>query len=140
MRVTQGAFSFLPELTDEEVRAQIEYVLSNGWSIAIEVTDDPHPRNTYWEMWGLPMFELQDAAAVMAELAECKKTYPQHYVRLNAYDASYGRQTTALSFIVNRPESEPGFRLDRTELSDRQVRYQIRAYSADAPVGQRYQG
>ena len=27
----------------------------------LEFTDDPHPRNTYWEMWGLPMFDLQDA-------------------------------------------------------------------------------
>jgi len=27
--------------------------------VNIEFTDDPHPRNNFWEMWGLPMFDLQ---------------------------------------------------------------------------------
>ena len=36
-----------------------------------------------------------------------------------AYDASHGRQTTALGFIVNRPADEPGFRLERIEEHDR---------------------
>ena len=31
-------------------------------------TDDPHPRNTYWEMWGLPMFDIKDAVAIMQEV------------------------------------------------------------------------
>ena len=48
----------------------------------IEFTDDPHPRNTYWEMWGLPMFDIKDAAAVMMELQECRKVYGDRYVRL----------------------------------------------------------
>ena len=53
MRVTQGTFSFLPDLTDEEIEAQVRYALQNGWSISVEYTDDPHPRNSYWEMWNL---------------------------------------------------------------------------------------
>jgi hypothetical protein len=32
-------------------------------------------RNTYWEMWGLPMFDLHDAAGVMMEVNECRKVY-----------------------------------------------------------------
>ena len=47
MRITQGCFSFLPDLDDEQIKAQIEYCLRNGWAIGIEYTDDPHPRNTY---------------------------------------------------------------------------------------------
>jgi len=31
--------------------------------VNIEFTDDPHPRNNFWEMLGLPMFDLRDAAA-----------------------------------------------------------------------------
>ena len=54
MRVTQGTFSFLPDFTDEQIDAQIKYSLRNGWAISIEYTDDIHPRNAYWEMWGLP--------------------------------------------------------------------------------------
>ena len=40
MKITQGQFSFLPDLTDEEISKQIEYALENGWSLAIEHTDD----------------------------------------------------------------------------------------------------
>src|SRR5207244_9682692 len=46
-RVTQGQFSFLPDLTDAQITAQIEYALENDWAVNIEYTDDPHPRNTY---------------------------------------------------------------------------------------------
>ena len=54
MRITQGTFSFLPELTDEQITKQVAYCLDNEWAVNVEYTDDPHPRNTYWEMWGLP--------------------------------------------------------------------------------------
>ena len=33
MRLTQGTFSFLPDLTDAQIRAQIEYCLQNGWAV-----------------------------------------------------------------------------------------------------------
>ena len=33
--------------------------------------------------------------------------------------------TLALSFIVNRPSVEPGFRLERQETADRQIRYTL---------------
>jgi ribulose-bisphosphate carboxylase small chain len=140
MRITQGTFSFLPDLTDEQIAAQIHYALEHRWAVAIEYTDDPHPRNSYWEMWGLPMFDLQveDVALVLRDMRACREAQPQHYVKVIAYDASYGRQTTALSFIVNRPTSEPGFRLDRTDAHDRVLRYELHPYASDKPVGSRY--
>jgi ribulose-bisphosphate carboxylase small chain len=138
MRLTQGCFSFLPDLTDEQIYRQVQYCLSNGWAVNIEFTDDPHPRNAYWEMWGLPMFDITDAAAVMHEVAASRKAYPDHYVRVSAYDASLGRQTTALSFIVNRPGQEPGFRLDRQEAADRRISYSLHAYASERPRGERY--
>lgn len=140
MHLTQGTFSYLPPLTDEEIRAQIQYSIDHGWALAVEFTDDPHPRNTYWEMWDLPMFDSHDPAAVLFELNRCREAYPNHYIRLSAYDASLGRQTTALSFIVNRPPNEPGFRVDRQETSDRRIRYTLHAYAADQPHGLRYRG
>jgi ribulose-bisphosphate carboxylase small chain len=138
MRITQGTFSFLPDLTDAEITAQIQYALDNDWPCSVEFTDDPHPRNTYWEMWGLPMFDLADAAGVLEEVNACRKAYPDRYIRLNAYDASYGRQTVALSFIVQRPAEEPGFRLEREEVNDRRIRYKLHPYVTDRPVGERY--
>ena len=32
----------------------------HGWAMSIEYTDDPHPRNSYWEMWGLPVFDTKE--------------------------------------------------------------------------------
>jgi ribulose-bisphosphate carboxylase small chain len=139
MRITQGTFSYLPDLTDDEIAAQIGYAQAHGWAVAIEFTDDPHPRNVLWEMWGLPMFGLADPAGAMQEVRACLAQYPGHYVRVTAYDASLGRQTTALSFIVGRPDTEPGFRLDRQETADRRLRYSLHPYAADRPQGHRYE-
>jgi ribulose-bisphosphate carboxylase small chain len=140
MRITQGTFSFLPDLTDEQISAQIRYALDHGWAMSVEYTDDPHPRNSYWEMWGLPLFDLEvdEAELVLREVRACREAHPVTYIKLIAYDASRGRQTTALSFIVNRPAEEPGFRLDRTEAHDRVVRYRLHPYAVDKPAGRRY--
>jgi ribulose-bisphosphate carboxylase small chain len=125
MKITQGAFSFLPDLTDAQIRAQVDYCLVNGWAVSVEHTDDPHPRNTYWEMFGPPMFDLKDAAGAMTEIASCRATFPGHYIRVNAFDATRGWETVRLAFIVNRPPHEPGFRLVRTEAEGRVQRYSI---------------
>jgi ribulose-bisphosphate carboxylase small chain len=140
MRITQGTFSFLPDFTDEQVAAQIRYALGNGWSMSVEHTDDPHPRNSYWEMWGVPQFDLtaDDADVVLREVRACREAHPEHYIKLIAYDSSKGRQTTALCFIVNRPRHEPGFRLERTDAHDRVMRYALHPYATDRAVGQRY--
>jgi ribulose-bisphosphate carboxylase small chain len=138
MRLTQGAFSFLPDLTDAQIRSQIEYCLNNGWAVSVEYTDDPHPRNTYWEMFGQPMFDIRDAAGVMTELQSCRKTFPQHYIKVNAFDSSHGRESLRLSFIVNRPSQEPGFMLERREGPGRRVQYTTRAYATDRPEAERY--
>ena len=121
MRITQGCFSFLPDLTDEQITAQIEYCLRNNWAIGVEHTDDPHPRNTYWDMWGNPMFDLRDAAGVMMEVRACRKAFPDRYIRINAFDSTRGFETVRMSFIVNRPKVEPHFAFTRTEVRGRTV-------------------
>jgi ribulose-bisphosphate carboxylase small chain len=139
MRITQGTFSFLPDLTDEQISKQIEYCLDRGWAIGIEYTDDPHPRNTYWEMFGMPMFDVRDAAGIMLEVSACRKTFPQHYIRVTAFDSSHGTESVVLSFIINRPAKEPGFRLIRTEEPGRTIRYSIESYAVQSHAeGERY--
>ena len=137
-RITQGQFSFLPELTDEEITAQIQYGLDKGYAWSVDYTDGPHPRNTYWEMFGMPMFDLRDAAGVMAEMKECRKAFPNHYVRLMAFDSTRGIESIAMSFIVNRPKSEPGFALERQEMNGRTIRYTTRGYAMAKPEMERY--
>jgi ribulose-bisphosphate carboxylase small chain len=137
-RITQGQFSFLPDLTDAEISMQIEYGLNKGYAWSVEYTDDPHPRNTYWEMYGNPMFDLKDAAGVLMELNGCRKAFPSHYIRLMAFDSTRGVETIAMSFIVNRPKVEPGFALERQEVNGRSLKYTTRSYSADKPERERY--
>jgi ribulose-bisphosphate carboxylase small chain len=138
MRLGQGTFSFLPDLTDQQITAQIDYCLGRGWAISVEFTDDPHPRNTYWEMYGMPMFDTRDPAAILAEVNACRATFPRHYIRLTAFDATRGWETPRMSFLVNRPANEPGFRLRRQEADGRAIRYTIDSYAADRPEGERY--
>lgn len=137
-RITQGQFSFLPELTDDEIRMQVAYGLEQGYAWSIEYTDDPHPRNVYWEMYGMPMFELKDPAGVLMELKECRKTFPQYYIRLIAFDSTRGVESIKMCFIVNRPENEPGFGLYRQEVRGRKMNYTVRSYATDRPDGERY--
>ena len=137
-RLTQGQFSFLADLTDDEITLQIQYGLDKGYAWSVEYTDEPHPRNTYWEMWGMPMFDLRDAAGVLAEVKECRKTFPGQYIRLMAFDSTRGVESIAMSFLVNRPASEPGFFLERQEVNGRSVRYTTRGYSAARPEMERY--
>ena len=117
MRVTQGTFSFLPDLTDEQIEAQILYSVKHGWAISVEYTDDIHPRNAYWEMWGLPAFDTkpEEIENIMREVRAAREAFPESYIKVIAYDPRRGRQTSALSFIVNRPSVEKPFKLDRIQ-------------------------
>ena len=137
-RITQGQFSFLPDLTDEQITRQVKYALSQGWASSIEYTDDPHPRNTYWEMFGNPMFDLKDPAGILMEINNCRKTFPKHYIRVIAFSAVRGVESVTMSYLVNRPKVEPGFKLIRQETSGRSVRYTIQSYATDKPEGERY--
>ena len=136
--ITQGQFSFLPALTDEQITAQVEYALGRGWAVNVEYTDDPHPRNTYWEMFGNPMFDLKDPAGILMEINACRKAFPDHYIRVTAFDATRGWETPRMSYIVNRPGREPGFELVRQEGDGRGIRYTTRSYATAHPEGERY--
>ena len=141
-RVTQGQFSYLPDLSDEQITKQLEYALKNGYAVGIEYTDDPHPRNTYWEMFGNPMFDLHDAAGVFMEVKACRQTFPKCYIRLMAFDSTRGIESIAMSFLVQRPPQEPGFFVRRTEtptVSGRQMSYTVEGYAVQkSPETERY--
>ena len=138
-RITQGQFSYLPDLTDVQITKQIEYALRQNYAIGIEYTDDPHPRNTYWEMYGNPMFDLKDPAGILLEVNGCRKTFPSHYIRVTAFDSTQGVESVRMSFIVNRPANEPGFRLVRSEQGGRNIGYSVESYAVQSNgEGSRY--
>ena len=74
----------------------------------------------------------------MRDVNACREAYPNHYIKVVAYDSSLGRQTSRLAFIVNRPAEEPGFRLERQDRSDRQMRHTLHPYAQEEAAGRRH--
>ncbi len=95
-----GTFSYLPALTEEEIRKQVEYIISKGWQPMIEHTEPENAKLHYWYMWKLPMFGETDVDKIMAELEECRKANPDHHIKLVGLDNI--RQTAGLAIVVYR--------------------------------------
>ncbi len=93
-------FSYLPEMTADQTRAHIAYVIAQGWNPAIEHVEPSRAFNYYWYMWKLPMFGEQSVDIVLAELEACHREYPNNHVRLIGYD-NYS-QSQGMSFVVHR--------------------------------------
>jgi ribulose-bisphosphate carboxylase small chain len=123
MRALPGAFAFLPDLTEEQIRRQVDYCLEQGWAIAIETADDVRPRDTPWQGFGGPLAGARETGAVMARIAACRQAHPTHHLRINALDAAEGGATIRLSFIISRPRQETAFRTERSEPVMRSMRY-----------------
>jgi len=97
-----GTFSYLPQMTADQLRRQIEYIIAKGWNPAIEHTEPEFASSNYWYMWKLPMFGETDIDTILAEIAACKQNNPGHHVRLIGYDNI--RQTQGANMVVYRAE------------------------------------
>nr|YP_009545341.1 ribulose-1,5-bisphosphate carboxylase/oxygenase small subunit [Mallomonas splendens]AYO28495.1 ribulose-1,5-bisphosphate carboxylase/oxygenase small subunit [Mallomonas splendens] len=138
-RIQQGQFSLLADLTDDQIKKQVEYAIKKGYAISIEYTDDPHPRNSYWEMWGLPLFDIKDSSTIMFELTQARTAFPNQYIKINGFNNARGVESTSMSFIVQRPSFEPGFYLVRNELEGRRIGYTLQSYAVQSGgEGSRY--
>ena len=141
MRITQGTFSFLPDLTDEQIDGADPLLRSTTAGRCRWSTPTIPTRATPTGRCGGCRCSTSPTTTPSSSCARCvpaARRTRSHYIKLNAYDSSLGRQTTALSIIVGRPTEEPGFRLDRTEDRDRVIRYSLHPYAADEPAGHRY--
>ncbi len=140
MRLTQGTFSFLPDLTDAQITLADRILrCSDGWAVGVEHTEDPHPRNTYWEMYGNPMFDLKDAAGIMREVDECRRAFPNRYIkRQRVRFDSRRRSRCDCRSSSRRPQEEPGFELLREEGPGRDGAYAMRSYASATAGGHRY--
>jgi len=95
---TLETFGFLPKFSAEDVQKQVAYIIANGLTPSIE---HEHPSNSmdhYWTMWKLPFFGETNMGNVLAELEACRRSYPDHNVRLIGYDAY--TQTQGSCFVV----------------------------------------
>jgi len=95
---TLETFGFLPKFTQDEINDMIAYIIANGWSPAIEHEHPSRAADHYWTMWKLPMFGETNLNNVLSELEACRRSYPDHHVRLIGYD-SY-TQGQGVSFVA----------------------------------------
>ena len=95
---TLETFGFLPKFSQDEVYAQIAYLIAQGWTPAIEHEHPSQASNHYWTMWKLPFFGEQDLGRVVQELDACRAAHPNHHIRLVGYDNYTQSQGTA--FVV----------------------------------------
>ncbi len=79
-------FSYLPEMDQDRIQKQVEYIVSKGWNPAIEHTEPENAFDHYWYMWKLPMFGETDVATVLAEAEACHQAHPNNHVRLIGFD------------------------------------------------------
>lgn len=93
-------FSYLPKMSDEQIRAQVEYIISKGWNPAVEHTEPENAFSYYWYMWKLPMFGETSADTVLEEVSACIKANPNNHVRLIGYD-NYA-QSQGANMLVKR--------------------------------------
>ncbi|HPE80873.1 MAG: ribulose bisphosphate carboxylase small subunit [Chromatiaceae bacterium] len=100
---TLETFGFLPKLTQDEVYDQIAYMVAQGWTPAIEHEHPSKSASYYWTMWKLPMFGQQDINAISAEIDACRRSYPDHHIRLIGYD-NY-TQSQGVCFVVHEGRS-----------------------------------
>ncbi|KAJ4963065.1 hypothetical protein NE237_023004 [Protea cynaroides] len=104
--------SYLPPLSDESIAKEIDYMLSKEWIPCLEFdeTGYVHRSNSripgyydgrYWTLWKLPMFGCSDSSQILHEINECKKTYPNAYIRCVAFDSKNHGQSMA--FVIQKP-------------------------------------
>jgi ribulose-bisphosphate carboxylase small chain len=98
-----GTFSYLPQMSAQDVRKQVEYLLAQGWAPALEHTEPQHTGGSYWYMWKLPMFGETSADKVLAEAEACRKANPGNHVRLVGYDKL--RQTQGAALVIFRAKA-----------------------------------
>merc|ERR1712087_826190 len=90
-------------------------------------------------MWGLPLFDIKDPAAVLFEINMVRRAKPNYYIKVACFDNSRGIESCVLPYIVQRPAYEPGFKLTRQEVAGRSLVYTLESYAVDSkPEGERH--
>ncbi|KAH7674816.1 Ribulose-bisphosphate carboxylase protein [Dioscorea alata] len=106
--------SYLPPLTEDSIAREVDYMISKGWVPCLEFDEmgKVHRTNSqipgyydgrYWTMWKLPMFGCVDSSQVLREIQECKKAYPNAYIRLLSFDNK--KQCQCMSFVIQKPSN-----------------------------------
>ena len=95
--------SYLPPLSDAQIAKQVQYILDQGYIPAIEFNEKSEPKELYWTMWKLPLFNAKSTQEVLSEVQACRSQFSTSFVRVVGFDNV--KQCQILSFIVHKPGS-----------------------------------
>lgn len=95
-------FSYLPQMSADAIRTQIQYIVDKGWNPSVEHTEPENATGSFWYMWKLPMFGESSVDAILAELDACHKAHPNNHVRLLGLDNF--AQCAGTSMIIYRAQ------------------------------------
>ncbi len=93
-------FSYLPQMSLEQIREQVQYIVARDWNPAIEHTEPENAFSHYWYMWKLPMFGETDVDKILSEAQACHEANPGNHVRLIGYDND--AQTQGAAMVIFR--------------------------------------
>ncbi|KAL7097456.1 hypothetical protein ACP275_10G145700 [Erythranthe tilingii] len=106
--------SYLLPLSEESIAKEIDYMIKKGWIPCLEFDkvgyvyrENSRMPNyydgRYWTLWKLPMFGCNDSSQVLKEIEECKKAYPNAYIRCLAFDNI--KQAQCMAFVIQKPNT-----------------------------------
>src|SRR3569832_2178323 len=78
-------FSYLPEMTKEQIRKQVEYIVCKGWNPAVEHVEPENAFDHYWYKWKQQKFGETNVDTILAEAEACHKALPKNHVRFGGY-------------------------------------------------------
>ena len=93
-------FSYLPPMNADQIRKQIDFIVSKGWNPSVEHTEPQNATDSYWYMWKLPMFGETNVDTILAEVEACHKAHPDNHVRLLGFD-NYA-QSAGTAMVIYR--------------------------------------
>ena len=138
MRLTQGTFSHLPDFTDEEIPAQISTRSTTaGRSRWSSPTTRTRATRT-GRCGGCRCSRSPTPPPRCYEVNRCREAFPNHYIRLNAYDRQPRAADDGLRFIVNGPRRSPASGSTAGGIATGGSGTPCIAYAADRPDGERY--
>merc|ERR1719498_1646195 len=90
--------SYLPQLSNEDIRKQIDFMIRNNWTPCLEFSEDGDIYvntlmgpgfydNRYWSMYKLPMYGCSDSSEVIREVENFKNEFKNAKVRVVGFDA-----------------------------------------------------
>ena len=137
MRITQGTFSFLPDLTDEQIATQIAYAQRNGWAVNIDTPTTRIPGIPTGSCGASRCSTSRTRRLCMYELAECRKVFKgRAYIRLVGVRQHLGlgkRPATRSSSIVRKKSRASRWNVRKSMAVRSATR--TRAYATDKPAG-----